>query len=204
MNKEVKKKALLSVGALILVAILAFGIWFFFFKGSKEEPDDGIFYYPANYEEDIFQNAAYMNFRRDLMYSYIGVEQLFVYSEDYSSATVECKFFMDYFQTLMNGDFEKILDFYVEGYFPEKPQFTMQMIYEPYVLYHSKTSEVINGEDTELYNFHVRYAIFKNNGTFRKGVSSGESVPQIYQLIKNDDGSYRIYRILEVEFENEA
>jgi hypothetical protein len=145
MNKDVKKKTLLIVGVLVLALFLAFGVWFFFIFDSEKEPNDGIFYYPANFEEDIFENDAYMGFRRDLMYGYGGVEQLFVYPDDYSSASVECKFFMDYFQTVMNGDCERIYDFYTDGYFQEEPNFTMQMIYDPYVLYHSKTMEQING-----------------------------------------------------------
>ena len=74
------------------------------------------------------------------------------------------------------------------------------MIYEPYVLFHSVDEDEIDGEKTMVYNFEVRYKIFKNNGTFRTGVASNTAIPQIYQVIKKDE-SYRICRILDIEYE---
>jgi hypothetical protein len=78
----------------------------------------------------------------------------------------------------------------------------MQMTYEPYVMYHSVSTEEIDGQEVELFNFHVRYKIFRNNGTFREGVGSNVAIPQIYQLVKLQDGSLRIYRILDVKNES--
>ena len=97
--------------------------------------------------------------------------------------------------------YEKIPEFYVDGYFKDPPKFTMQMIYEPYVLFHSASEEEVDGENSMVYNFEVRYKIFKNNGTFRTEVPSNSAIPQIYQLIKVD-GRFKIASILDVEYEN--
>ena len=205
MKKEVKNKKLVIVIVAVLVLALIAGICFFFLLDGKDEAgNDDIFYYPANYDEDIMKNSAYLSFNRDLRYSYGGVEQQFSYENDRKDATAECGFFLDYFNALISGDNDALVRFYCEDFFETEPNITKQMIYEPYVLYHSATQEEVNGEEVTLYNFHVRYAIFKNNGTFRKGVASNSAVPQIYQLLKSDSGEYKIYRILEIEFEDEA
>ncbi len=205
MLKTVSKKRLLSVIAIVLAFLLALGTLLYFLCKNPDGADntkEDIFYYPADYGEDIFQNKAYMSFQRDLIYGASGVEQLFSYETDYQDASLECRFFLDYFQCLMEGDSKKLIDFYCVDYFDEEPDFTRQMIYDPYVLFHSVTDEEIDCSMQKLYNFHVRYRIFKNNGTFRRGVASNVAVPQIYQLLKKEDGTYQIFRILEVEFQD--
>ena len=201
MKSDVKKKKILIVSLIVLVslAVLAVGIAFLLPR-KKVYPSNGE-YYPANYEENIFLNQAYMNFQRDLVYSIGGVEQMFSYEKDLETADPECKFFLEYFHTVVNGDYVGYKDFFVDDYFTEDPKFTMQMVYEPYVRYHSSSTDEVDGKEISLLNFHVHYRIFKNNKTFRSDVPSNVSIPQIYQLIKIEDGSYRIFRILEIEVE---
>ena len=206
MKKDAQKRRIIFwlsvIFAVLLCALVVLGIFFIHKKNTSVVPGI-IHYHLADYDEDIFLNKAYMSFQRDLTYGAAGVEQIFSYEKDYDSASSECKFFLDYFQTVINGDYEALPDYYVEDYFAQKPKFTMQMIYEPYVSYHSVSSEEIDGVEQNLYNFYVQYRIFQNNGTFRQGVSSNTAVPQIYQLVKTLDGSYRIYRILEVQIEKD-
>ncbi len=199
-NLSKKKKLFLFLISVITVfAIVAAAVYFF----AWDEPggDDSVFYYPASESENIFENDAFMSFERSLRYSYAGVEQLYQYEIDYDSADAYCKFFLDYFKTVTEGNGKALVDFYVDGYFDSEPSFTMQMIYEPYVVFHSEGTFEEDGEKIDVANFEVRYKIFKNNGTFRKGVESGKAVPQVYQLI-NQNGSIKIKNILEIEYED--
>ncbi len=205
MKKDVSKKSKIILVAivfsLLLIVVGAFLVLNFFLSGENDkENGQNIQYYLADYEEDIFQNKAYMEFQRDLSYSYAGVEQFFS-NDDFEDASTECKFFLSYFDAVTKGDYEKYPAFFVDGYFEKNPMFTMQMIYEPFVKYHSASTETIDEKEVVLLNFQVRYKIFKNNGTFRSGVPSNSAIPQIYQLIKSDDGSYKIFRILDIEEE---
>ena len=202
MKKERKKSKLLTITAasFLAVALLVIALVFLFPK-DKGDGSNGE-YYPANYDENIFLNPAYMEFQRDLLYSVGGIEQLFSYENDFETADPECKFFLDYFHTVINGEYENYKRFFVDGYFEEEPKFTMQMIYDPYVRYHSTSTDEIDGKEVSLLNFQVGYRIFKNNKTFRSDVDSNVEIPQIYQLIKEEDGSYRIFRILNIEVEN--
>lgn len=202
MKKDLKKYKPLIICSVIFMVVSAFVLGLFFLFPKEEKGKGNGEYYPANYDENIFLNQAYLDFQRDLLYSIGGVEQLFNYEKDYETAEQECQFFLDYFYTVIHGDYEKYKNFFVDGYFEEDPKFTMQMIYEPYVQYHSSSTDEIDGVEVTLQNFQVRYRIFKNNKTYRSDVDSNEAIPQIYQLIKTEDGSYRIFRILNIEVEN--
>lgn len=199
-NKRINKRIILCViVGLFLIAVSIFSLWFFVLRDVGEDKDN-IFYYPINENENIFENKVYKDYVRDLKFGNAHELQLFNYENDYEDASVECKFFLDYFKTVICGDYENYPSFFVDDYFNEipAPQFTMQMIYDPYVVINSVTEEEIDGKNVQLYNYHVEYRIFRNNGSFRQGVSSNVAVPQIYQLIKLEDESYRIFRILDV------
>lgn len=202
-HPSVSKSVWVSIALIVLFLVLGVTCIVVFFPENTDpaENSDFIYYYPAKYDEDIFQNDAYMAFERALLYSASGVTKKYRLNEDRDLASVECQFFMRYFDTVIHGNFEDYKDFFVDGYFKSDPKFTMQMIYEPYVMLHSVTEEEFNGETETVYNFEVRYRIFKNNGTFRRGVESNQAVPQVYRLIKTDD-SYKIIQILDVEYEN--
>ncbi len=206
MKKEVSKQKnnlILILVLAVLFCLLVASVVYMILPEDNGTSDKKHYYVP-NYEEDIFQNKAYMSFDRDLLYGALGVEQRFNYEKDYEIADRECKFFLDYFHTVISGNYEKLPEFYVSDYFDEEVKFTMQMIYEPRVSYHSVSTDKIDGKEVTLLNFHVEYRIFKNNETFRPGVPSNTSVPQIYQLLKMDDGNYKIYRILDVKTENDS
>ena len=200
-NMSKMKRLLLIFISIMLISVIAASIVILVF-GNTPDTEDSIFYYPAYESENIFENDAYMSFERSLRYSYAGVEQLYNYGNDYNSADTYCKFFLGYFKTLIEGDGEALCDFYVDDYFESVPRFTMQMIYEPYVVFHSEGSLEENGEKIDIANFEVRYKIFKNNGSFRKGVQSNKAVPQIYQLIIQN-GAIKIKNVLEIEYEDE-
>lgn len=199
-NMHKKKKLLLGLILITILAVISVSV-FFIVTRDEDDTDDSIFYYPAYESENIFENDAYMSFERSLRYSYGGVEQLYRYDSDYNSADAYCKFFLDYFKALTEGNGEALFDLHVDGYFDSVPQFTMQMIYEPFVFFHSEGSVEENGEKLNVANFEVRYKIFKNNGSFRQGVHSNQAVPQIYQLIIQN-GEIKIKNILNIEYSN--
>jgi len=202
---SLKARIFLILGSVVLLFFLVTaGIWAFLKLDDPEEFGGGggyIYYYPANYEQNIYENQIYMSYNRDLIFSTSKDEQIFNYETDYESASAECKFFLDYFHTVIEGDYTKIQEFYTEDYFETEPKFTMQMIYEPYVVFNSSQEETVDGKEIKVFNFYVRYKIYQNNGTFRKGVASNAAIPQIYQLIQGEDEKYLIRNVLDISFE---
>jgi len=206
MKKDVKKirAILLAAGITVILALSAFLIWrFFFYEKDVTSGGDYIHYAPADYDKDILSDQVYLSYNRDLIYGTCDLEQAYSYEEDYEIATPECKFFLDYFKTVISGDYENLPKFHVDGFFKTSPKFTMQMIYEPYVIFRNTSVEGEGESEITLYEFYVEYKIAQNNGTFRTGVRSHAAVPQIYQLIKNQDDAYQIYRILDVQYVND-
>ncbi|MBQ3866526.1 MAG: hypothetical protein II776_06460 [Clostridia bacterium] len=202
-----KNKKLIVAASVVAVLIVASAVVLFILRPWEAKSSEGarkatpIHYYPADYDADIMQNRVYLSYDRDLYFGSQAEERQYHYETDRASASPEAAFFLDYFKALMEGDEEGITRFFVPGYFSEKPHFTMQMIHDMRVLFHSRSTDEIGGETREIYNFTVRYEIFQNNGTWRQGVGSNDARPQIYQLILDEDGAWKIARILDVVYE---
>lgn len=206
-EKRVSKKIVFISLILICILIAAVSVFLFLLGERQSEEKEGeekeIYYHPANFDEDIFENGVYLSLNRDLIFG-TGYFATAVpdTEEGRKNASEECTFFLDYFHALKYGEYESFPHFFADGFFKAEPKFTMQMLYDLQVTYHSSTTDSENGEDLQLSNYLVSYKIYQNNGTFRKGIPSNVASPQIYQLMKNADGEYKIYRILEIE--NEA
>ena len=203
MKPDVKKTKIYIVILIVFFLVSGIVLGIIFLRPNAPTKGSDAEYYPANYDENIFLNQAYMDFRRDMIYGIGGVEQIYSFEKDYETADPECAFFLKYFDTVVRGNYEEYKDFFVADYFEKDPKFTMQMIYEPFVRFHSTSTDEINGNEATLFNFEVGYRIFKNNKTFRPDTASNVLVPQIYQLIKTEDGNYKIFRILEIEVDDE-
>lgn len=196
---EVKKTKMFMIFLIVFILLVSIVLGFLLLRPKTPVKSSKSEYYPANYDENIFLNRAYMEFQRDMIYGIGGVEQLYSIEKDLASADPECAFFLKYFDAVVRGKYDEYKDFFVDGYFEEDPKFTMQMIYDPFVRFHSTSTDEIDGKEVTLLNFEVGYRIFKNNKTFRSDTSSNVLVPQIYQLIKTEGGSYKIFRILNIE-----
>lgn len=203
-----KKKSKILWMALIAFILIVIGVVVFVlikpWKSSSDKTnfgDNPLVYYPANYEADIMQNRVYLSYDRDLLFGTPYDQQSFTLDTDRESATEELSFFLDFFSSLIQGDYENIVSFFTEGFFNDAPRFTPQMIHDMSVTLHSVDRATVNGMETEVYSYTVIYEIFQNNGTWRKGVGSNEARPQIFQLVRDDAGYYKIFRILDVTVE---
>lgn len=206
-KKSRSRKILFIVSAVLFVvfiaAVVVGGVWYWKYRNAEKNPsttEKPIVYYPADYEKDILQDQVYLAYDRDLYYTNGSVTM--AYNEnDRDIASEECLFFLDYFHSVITGDYESYPSYFVADYFEISPKFTMQMIYDLQVTVHSISTVTLNGTETTAYNFVVRYKIHRNNGTFRTGIYSDTAVPQVYQLVRDAEGKYRIYDILKVGYE---
>lgn len=190
--------------ACVVLATLAVVIPAHFFKSEPPENATGettryIYYYPEDYEKDISLDKVYQSYSKDLTYYAESFEQRYALTEDPDTVDPEAAFFLGYFQALIDGDGERLETMFAPGYFSETPRFTKQMIHDEAVGVHSQSVEEVDGGEITLFNFVVKYAIFQNNGSYRRGVASDEIVPQVYQLFRDESGAFRIYRILDLE-----
>ncbi len=159
-------------------------------------PDDEqtkvpIFLFNPDYELNIFEDEAYLDLDRYILYSDDGISFVKLVNERaFQEAGKRAAFFGNYFDSIINGDCQKYNEFFTEDYLKEKgkkDRFTMQMLYNIEVtLLREETVNEGTPEQATLYEFEVRYAIRRNNGTFRDDLESGVTKPQIYVLIEND------------------
>ncbi len=180
--------ALVVLAAVLWVVSLLIG-------GDSKKPDalpEHVFY-EADYNKNIFEDKAYSNLNRSVMY--MEYDSGFALTEEnYLSAGVASAFFYEYFDAIINGDANRYLSMLTENYiddFDPPKEFTMQMLYDIEVnrVQTSWTEEYL-GKTVTVYNFAVKYKIFQNNGTFRNDIASNQSSTQYYQLYSYDGAFY--------------
>ena len=149
-------------------------------------------FYPADYDEDIFTDEEYMAQNRYISYTK-GMNTFTITDDDYDAYDPTVGFFADYFNTVINGDYENYNSYFSEEYFKNqsnKERFTPQKLYDIEI---KNKSTTINEEDgSTSYIYYVDYKIMKNNGTFRNDMESDSIRTLVYQLIMSDDGEILI------------
>ena len=204
------KKRLLKI-AMIILAVFAVLVLFDFAleKGLFDRPqqdDTGtrepIFLFNPDYDFDIFTDEAYLDLDRSLHFSDDGGTSTAILTDDnsYNSVHRTARFFKEYFDSVIMGDYEKYNSLFTDEYLKKngaKDRFTMQMIYNmEAVLLRSEDHD----DGTTLYEFEVRYAIRRNNGTFRDDLDSGVTRPQLYVIREDSDtGSLLIAAISDIK-----
>ena len=158
---------------------------------DDEETKTPVFLFNPDYDLNIFEDEAYLDLDRYILYSDDGVSFVKLVNENaFQAAGKTAVFFGKYFDSIIYGDSQAYNALFTEDYlkeYGEKDRFTMQMLYNIEVtkLREETINEGTAGQST-LYEFEVRYAIRRNNGTFRDDLESGMTRPQIYVLIEND------------------
>ena len=98
-NKSKKKVIRLIIAVLTLLAVLAllwFGMNLFSEKIGFTERRDDIFYFPVDYNENIYDDLVYVSKYRDVKFDYYGTA-VYVNEENLDSQSREAKFFYNYF-----------------------------------------------------------------------------------------------------------
>ena len=204
---SIRKRVLVSLaallGILILVAICAILAAHIDSRGTnRPRPDDGRFpltgtgskiFYEADYDEDIFEDEEYLEKNRDIRFTSNGIAVSFPFGDaaGYGDAS---KFFAEYFQTVMDGDYENYGDFFTAEYLARENAFdnlarnglpfTMQKIYD-IEIEELETLDDSAGDTRMVFGvYQVKYKIMENNGTFRNDqTDDGGVVPLYFELV---------------------
>ena len=209
-TKEAKKKLLIAMAIIFGVLLLLTGAsylidWIEQGRGSIVNEDKEINYqfYPADFEENIFQNAAYLKLLDDGKI-YIDFKEggltLGILREDAYKYGADLKLIVDALYAVIYGDNDQYNEYFSDKYYKTrkpKGEFTMQMLHNIKIerISSEKTSSDDSGEYTKSI-FTVEYQIFRNNGTFRKDI--GEGSKKQYITITDQSGQWRIDSIATV------
>ena len=195
------KKLLCSVLILVLAAITMLSFCACSDNDGYSENDDGeVFLYPADYDEDIFENSAYTDKVTDVKYIESGYSVL-LDSSNYDSADEYEKLFYRFFDSIKHGDAQQYISYIASDYFNDKnpapEKFTMQKLYDIEVSYVEDLELEYNGENIKVKDFIVRYKIMYNNGTFRADLPSDAVIPQHF-LVGETEGELKILNIVDI------
>ncbi len=157
----------------------------FYSGGSGYEPLD-ILFAPADYETDIFEDAAYLSMNRDIKYIDGAQSTEVALDEDGAYFGEGLVFFQNYFNCVIGGDYETYQTFISDDYdekngYPVPEKFTMQKIHSISVEHRGDADTIVSQNEVRRY-YVVKYQIYQNNGTFRDDIRPTDVLPLLFEL----------------------
>ena len=146
---------------------------------NKEEFVVDYNFYPADFDENIFEDERYIDLVSGEFIRYTDSTTNITMGIDKDSAIqygAEVDFLVDMVYDIINGDHTSYNARFSDSYYEEnspKDRFTMQKVYDVNITYSS--SETFSEEGTNYTKsvYILEYKIFENNGTFRRDIGSG-------------------------------
>lgn len=152
----------------------------------EETSYDDYRFFEADFDKNILEDKLYLGRDRNVYYNRYGTETILTES-NVDDTSVAAKFFLEYFDCIINGDYESYPQFFTkrcldsDGFsLPEK--FTMQGLYDIHVNLYNVTVSEVDGQDITTEIYEVSYRIFENNGTFRSDILPDETRTLVFEL----------------------
>ena len=202
-HQDIGKKGKKRKALIILIAAVAVMLFLLFLNNldwqsltaraispSEKKDTSDYYFWPVNYDADIFLDQQYLDKNRYIMY-WNGNEGQTITDGNYSVYGPAIVLLSEYFDAAVNGDAEKMNSLFTDDYWKDHEKytaFTMQRIYN--IEINQLSSGVITeGEymGVNRWTFDVRYMIMKNDGTFRNDMESDSAVPQVFEILSNGD-----------------
>lgn len=155
-------------------------------------------FYEADFEENIYEDADYMNKERAMRYTSDSGMSVLISDEKYSDYGDgdDTLFFAKYFKSIIDGDAEKYRAFHTARFLGDmSKEFDFRTsedaLFTPQKLYNIEVEKIGSAKEADvLYRYYiVRYLIHKNNGTFRNDDMLDRSyTPLVITLVTPDKG----------------
>lgn len=191
------------LAALLLVCALLSALLYFIRKSDKDSKiteDDYLTksfrdYYEEDYDADILKDEDYLELNREILYSEPSGYEYYISRNNFDSLDESQKFFVQYFDVLVSGEYEKYPNLFAKGYinnpdgFEKNPnrKFTKQRIYDINVTFLGESDNTKNytydGKKCAFSFYEVSYSILKNDGTFRRDLAERAKRPLVFELV---------------------
>ena len=182
-NKAGKKALLIAIsviaGLIVCLSICSALIDAFEARRAAAQKIDFDFY-PADYEENIFEDEDYLELIEGEYMSFCDITTNLTVGIDREGAIdygKEVAFLVEMLHDAISGDHTAYNACFSNEYYKNnqpKSSFTMQKIYDIVITYISR--ETLTDSDGNNYTksiYTVEYKIYKNNGTFRNDIGNG-------------------------------
>ena len=196
-----KKKLIIVLISIVALIVVLFAISFAIDKyyDKKESADNAPIdydFYPADFDEYIYNDADYSNLIENGFISYKDNSTGLTLGIDRDSAAEhgeEAEFMMNLLYSIIDGDAARYNSFFSEAYYENNDkhgEFTMQKLYDVTIIKESSETVSEQGSDYTKYTFVLEYKILKNNGTFRNDIGDGSK--KQYITVTDRDGKLLI------------
>ncbi len=205
-NATSRKKLLIILFIVLGVLLLMYGLTLIIpklFVESEPESTKEIIadfsFYPADYDEDIFEDEDYLSLIFEGIIEYDdNINSITVLDKDTAASSGKpVKLMVDMIYSIINGNAEEYNSYFSELYYrTNKPKetFTKQKIYDARLTYFSTESVTKDKVTYTEYTYKLRYRIYENNGTFRKDIGDGYRVQ--YITVSDREGDLKIDSII--------
>ena len=165
--------------------------------------------YPADWETDIFTNESYLALKRDVVYSPNGVEFITLDPSSYyrygGSGLV---FMMDYINTVIAGDHEKLNGMFSEEYWKMRDEdgkkrekysdFPQQKLFNVKIVKYQYNDPMYNSAAYDDHYYIVSYNIYRNDGMFRDDIDEYSELAQMVTVLLDPDGNGQIINVIDL------
>ena len=176
--------------------------------GYEEEVIDYNFY-PADFNENIYEDEDYLELMRGNYLSYCDSATNVTYGikrgqTDHYGADVS--YMVEHVYTIIEGNHEAYNAYFSDAYYDSgrkpKDAFTMQKLYN--ILINRMSVETVSEDigNYTKYVYAVTYQIYENNGTFRRDIGDGAKTQ--YIVVTDRTGELLIDRISTVRGKGSA
>lgn len=182
-----------AVLLLILGVLTAISKLFAPEKLDYTEKDSSIYYFSADYDENISNDIVYMSKNREVFFVNDSGLGEYLTEKDGELSTVKGVIY-NYFRALKNGsaeEHESLLSASYKEHFVVQKSFTPQKVYDIQAAF--LTGDISDGVYYEKYA--VSYKIYRNNGTYRADVASDVAKTMVFEIV-NVDGKALINSIV--------
>lgn len=181
-EKTVQKRIIIILVAVVCIIPILLGAIYainLYVKAKNKMPEQTINYnwYPADFNENIFEDEEYMKLIEYEFISYTeGSVTQIIDKETANIYGKEVSFMVNYLYSIVEGNADKYNSFFSDEYYEsanKKDAFTMQKIYDVDLKKQSLEKVEEKGNTYTKCTFVLSYRIFENNGTFRKDIGDG-------------------------------
>ncbi len=185
-----KKKNLIKTvkitACVFIILLVILGVLFIFDKCFVDsgrfdfaKKKDDIYYFSADYNENISEDIVYMSYDRDIMFADAS-GFLHELTEDNIKDSLVAELMFNYFTALKNGDAASHAALFTEQY---KRDFEMQERFTPQKVYDIEISYLTSNNGNDVYK--VLYKIYENNGSYRADVGSNIAKIMAFEIDKS-------------------
>ena len=162
-------------------------------KGENKIPEEEFYYYPADYETNIFTVDEYLALDRTVKYAPDSSQSYLIQNGDYAAEGEPGLVIIgEYLNAVIAGNHEKVNSLYTDKFIEENgvhEKFPPQKLFKIRI----RNERVIEEKDGyTVYYFTVSYRIFRNDGLFRLKVDEDRERAQIFEVFVYGDETAKI------------